>query len=140
MVKKYKIFAGDVEFSYTSKELTDWRNHTLDERSELILFHEWKMNMEKMPVSILTTQRNYIGPSLLPKSEKMSERRPSHILSKSSSYVSIQRKLGAFYFVFLRSQTLKNGRSVNNQQISIFSLVTVLSFKKSAMNKQRKQA
>ncbi len=38
MAKRYKIFAGDVEFSYTSKELTDWRNHTLDERSELIDF------------------------------------------------------------------------------------------------------
>ncbi|WP_304653545.1 hypothetical protein [uncultured Ligilactobacillus sp.] len=35
MVKKYKIFAGDVEFSYTGKELTNWHNLTGEEQNEL---------------------------------------------------------------------------------------------------------
>lgn len=38
MSKKYKIFAGDVEFSYTSEELTNWYNLTSDEKSELMFF------------------------------------------------------------------------------------------------------
>lgn len=35
MAKKYKIFAGDVEFSYTGKELTNWHNLTGEEQNEL---------------------------------------------------------------------------------------------------------
>ncbi|WOY88274.1 hypothetical protein R7892_06130 [Ligilactobacillus murinus] len=38
MSKKYKIFAGDVEFSYTGKELTNWYNLTSEERLELKSF------------------------------------------------------------------------------------------------------
>lgn len=38
MSKKYKIFSGDVEFSYTSKELTNWHNLTIQERYELCNF------------------------------------------------------------------------------------------------------
>lgn len=38
MVKKYKIFAEDVEFSYTSKELTNWRTLTYEEKIELSEF------------------------------------------------------------------------------------------------------
>ena len=38
MVKKYKIFAGDVEFSYTGKELTNWHNLTGEEQLELSKF------------------------------------------------------------------------------------------------------
>lgn len=38
MSKKYKIFAGDVEFSYTGKELTNWHNLTSEERLELSMF------------------------------------------------------------------------------------------------------
>ncbi|MEY8585706.1 hypothetical protein [Ligilactobacillus animalis] len=38
MGKKYKIFAGDVEFSYTGKELTNWHNLTSEERLELSMF------------------------------------------------------------------------------------------------------
>ena len=38
MVKKYKIFAEDVEFSYTSKELTNWKTLTYEEKIELFEF------------------------------------------------------------------------------------------------------
>lgn len=38
MGKKYKIFAGDVEFSYTGKELTNWHNLTGEEQLELSKF------------------------------------------------------------------------------------------------------
>ncbi len=38
MVKKYKIFAEDVEFSYTGKELINWHNLTGEEQNELRKF------------------------------------------------------------------------------------------------------
>ncbi len=48
----------------------------------------------------------------------MSEKRLSHILSKLSSYVSIQRKLNAFYCVFFAIADVKE-RSISQQPANI---------------------
>ena len=46
MVKKYKIFAGDVESSYGNNALTNWHNLTGEEQNEL---REFVSRMEDYP-------------------------------------------------------------------------------------------
>ena len=46
MAKKYKIFAGDVEFSYGNNALTNWHNLTGEEQNEL---REFVSRMEDNP-------------------------------------------------------------------------------------------
>ena len=46
MAKRYKIFAGDVEFSYGNNALTNWHNLTGEEQNEL---REFVSRMEDYP-------------------------------------------------------------------------------------------